>query len=304
MDSDDEMMVQLFTEEQNAEPFFVVPRRDGSKPGNRRNINRHRQADAMLLDADYFNDDATHSPKEFWRRFRINKELFLKIVYSVREAPPDTSNGYLRMAESTCTETLYRFCRAVISVFAKDYLRAPREDDIARILQKLQQEGFLGCSEALTGIYKGHAGECIVILEAVADHDLWIWHAFFGMAGTNNDFNVLQRSSVFARLAEGQAPAVNFEKTRWKLILQHTRKQLCKDVERAFGVFQHRFAILSGFCPTLIRNHRFLTSHMGHVRTGPGPQPVLQLLGLRHQHASSTLMKETNQPRTEYNSMT
>jgi hypothetical protein len=58
MDIDDEKMVQLFTEEQNAQdvrrqqqqlilttmlrirqPFFVVPRRGGSKPGKRRNIN-------------------------------------------------------------------------------------------------------------------------------------------------------------------------------------------------------------------------------------------------------------------------
>ncbi|KAK1679265.1 hypothetical protein QYE76_040113 [Lolium multiflorum] len=60
MDSDDEMMVQLFTEERNDEavqrqqqqliltsmlrvrqPFFVVHRRGGSKPGKRKNINRH-----------------------------------------------------------------------------------------------------------------------------------------------------------------------------------------------------------------------------------------------------------------------
>ncbi|XP_071681603.1 uncharacterized protein [Lolium perenne] len=196
MDSDDEMMVQLFTEEQNAQavrrqqqqliltnmlrvlqPLFVMPRRGGSKPGKRRNINRHREASAMLLDADYFNDDVTHLPEEFRRRFRMNKEMFLKIVHDVREydkyfmakkdcidlwgftsiqkctaamrclayrAPPDTANDYLRMAESTCTGTLYRFYRAVIAVFAKDYLRASREDDTARILQKNAARGFPG----------------------------------------------------------------------------------------------------------------------------------------------------------------
>ena len=49
-----------------------------------------------------------------------------------------------------------------------------------------------------------------IILEAVASNDLWIWHAFFGMPGSHNDINVLHRSHLFAKLAEGTAPEVNY----------------------------------------------------------------------------------------------
>ena len=50
-----------------------------------------------------------------------------------------------------------------------------------------------------------------MILEAMADYETWIWHAFFGMAGSHNDINVLQRSPVFARLVEGQVPLLDYE---------------------------------------------------------------------------------------------
>jgi hypothetical protein len=44
----------------------------------------------------------------------------------------------------------------------------------------------------------------------VASQDLWIWHAFFGMPGSLNDINVLNRSPIFAALAKGHTAPVNF----------------------------------------------------------------------------------------------
>jgi hypothetical protein len=71
--------------------------------------------------------------------------------------------------------------------------------------------GWKNVPLAWQGLYKVHTRECNVILEAVTDQELSIWHAFFGMVGTPNDINMLQRSPMFARLTEGQAPAINFE---------------------------------------------------------------------------------------------
>jgi hypothetical protein len=92
-------------------------------------------------------------------------------------------------------------------------------------LHKMQRGDFLGCLVASIpciglgrlvcllgkGFTKAAMGECSVILEAIADHDLWVWHFFFGMAETRNDINVLQQSPVFARLTERHSPRVNFD---------------------------------------------------------------------------------------------
>ncbi|GJY79311.1 ALP1-like protein isoform X1 [Tanacetum coccineum] len=52
--------------------------------------------------------------------------------------------------------------------------------------------------------------EPFILLEAVASQDLWIWHAFFGVPGSNNDVNVLRQSPVLNDLKVGKAPEVPF----------------------------------------------------------------------------------------------
>nr|XP_043636039.1 uncharacterized protein LOC122607176 [Erigeron canadensis] len=49
-----------------------------------------------------------------------------------------------------------------------------------------------------------------IMIECVASHDLWIWHSFFGPAGSNNDVNVLQQSPLFQNERNVSAPDISF----------------------------------------------------------------------------------------------
>jgi len=68
-------------------------------------------------------------------------------------------------------------------------------------------------------MYTGHCREPTIILEAMASQDLWIWHAFFGMPGSLNDINVLDRSPIFAALTEGRTAPVNYIINGYKYIM-------------------------------------------------------------------------------------
>lgn len=132
------------------------------------------------------------------------------------------------------------------------------------------------CPTSWHGQYRGHFKKPTIILEAVASYDLWIWHAFFGMPGSCNDINVLHRSPVFDNLATGTGPEVRYEVNgrqynmgyyladgiypSWATLISgisspqsnkhryFTAKQqeYRKDVERAFGVLQAKYAIMKG----------------------------------------------------------
>ncbi|XP_033140897.1 putative nuclease HARBI1 [Brassica rapa] len=130
------------------------------------------------------------------------------------------------------------------------------------------------CPTAWKGQYSRGSGKPTIVLEAVASYDLWIWHAFFGPPGTLNDINVLDRSPVFDDVIQGQAPQVTYYVNgreyrmgyyltdgiypKWSTFIQsiplpqspqavlfaQQQEAARKDVERAFGVLQARFAIV------------------------------------------------------------
>jgi len=132
------------------------------------------------------------------------------------------------------------------------------------------------CPTAWQGMFTGRGKHPSMILEAVASHDLWIWHAFFGMPGSNNDINVLQKSPVFSSYLNSQSTPVEFEVNsrtynmgyyladgiypEWLAFVKSIRHPMetktqhfsrrqesaRKDIERAFGVLRARFAAVRG----------------------------------------------------------
>ena len=62
--------------------------------------------------------------------------------------PADSLDETLYIAESTIIESLREFVKAVVEVFGEQYLRAPNEEDTARLMQMGAARGSLGCLDA------------------------------------------------------------------------------------------------------------------------------------------------------------
>ncbi|XP_076948957.1 uncharacterized protein LOC143621411 [Bidens hawaiensis] len=123
--------------------------------------------------------------------------------------------------------------------------------------------------------HRGDHPDPTIVLEAVASQELWIWHAFFGVAGSNNDLNVIDQSPIIDDLIDGvEPPQAFFENgehfkyeyylvdgiyNEWGILVQayaspvsdkrkyFTKKQESarKDIERAFGVLKKRWTMLA-----------------------------------------------------------
>ncbi|GJY92870.1 putative nuclease HARBI1 isoform X2 [Tanacetum coccineum] len=156
----------------------------------------------------------------------------IKCTSAVRELAygcvPDSLDEYLQMGATTSRDSFRIFCKVIMNLYGEELLRKPTYTDIEKLYAyHNENHGFLGmlgsidctnwswanCPVAFKAQFSrgDHRPDPFILLEAIASNDLWIWHAFFGVSGMNND--------------------VNHEAAR-------------KDVERAFGVLKQKWKII------------------------------------------------------------
>nr|XP_043611465.1 uncharacterized protein LOC122583093 [Erigeron canadensis] len=82
------------------------------------------------------------------------------------------------------------------------------------------------------------------MLEITASQDMWIWYAYFGAPGSNNDINVLNQSNFiynkYSTFVKAYPYPTDPNEKRFKKLQEGARK----DVERAFGVLKGKWKIL------------------------------------------------------------
>jgi hypothetical protein len=179
---DDALILSLIAHDEEEERR--KKRRRGSVLG-REVVYRDIQAGNLRIVVDYFADVPMYNEKFFRRRFRMSRNLFLRIVEGVKahddyfrqrpnaigllsatalqkvvgsvcmlayDVPADSMDEVVRIAESTMIEAFKHFVKAVVDVFVDQYLRPPNDDDTRKLLASNERKGWpgmLGCIDCM-----------------------------------------------------------------------------------------------------------------------------------------------------------
>ena len=172
----EERLDEIF-DEYFEDTFNNIVEAQTSKQRKHAYIERNREEGHARIWNDYFSEDLTFSSHLFRRRFRMNKELFLRIVNGLSESIPffqqrrdatgrfghsplqkctgailllaygsaaDRVDEYLQLPETTALSCLHNFTDGIIQLFGDEYLRRPTPEDLQRLLDIGKKQGFPG----------------------------------------------------------------------------------------------------------------------------------------------------------------
>ncbi|KAJ9547806.1 hypothetical protein OSB04_020349 [Centaurea solstitialis] len=134
-----------------------VLQNNGEGPSNKRprgpNKERGREEGHDKLIADYFSNNPVEYFKQHWdargvKGFSVLQKCTSAIRQLAYGSASDASDEYLRMSETTSRDCLENFCKGIIYLYMRQYLRKPTASDIQRIYAMHEQvhglPGMLG----------------------------------------------------------------------------------------------------------------------------------------------------------------
>ncbi|GJX16729.1 ALP1-like protein [Tanacetum coccineum] len=222
----------------------------------------------------------------------------IKCTSTIRQLAYDVNvsflDEYMQISERSSRMALNHFCEAVMEIYGPDFLRKPTVSDIEKLYRHHEEKhefpGMLrsldctdwewfACPYAFKGQYvrRDHGSNPFILLEAVASQDLSIWHAFFGVVGSDNDINILYQSPLFNDLKIGRAPEIPFvangvsypsryyfvdgiypelaplvktipepaDDDHKRILYKQKQESTRKDMKRVFGVLKKKWVVLA-----------------------------------------------------------
>lgn len=182
----------------------------------------------------------------------LEARVLLPLKHLAFAAAPHLFGPYFQMSNTMAKTCCKKFNQAMILHYRPKFLHLPTPVDVASIT-KLHEDmhgvkGMLGsincmhtnwknCPVAWQQSFQGKEHEPTIVLEAVADYNMWFWHASYEYCGMMNDIQIIKLSPLFWRLIDGLFLKV--EKESGVVLF---------DV-RSFGSFDHTYMLAVGIYP-------------------------------------------------------
>jgi hypothetical protein len=248
-----------------------------------------------------------NSGNPFYQSFRMDKfgrtgaSMEAKVLLPLRvlaygDAPHNYCD-YFQMSQSMTRRCCIEFNKMIPKIFADEYIRLPTAQDLQALSGLHKQvhgvDGMFGsldcmhtywknCPVAWQSGFLGRNSGPTIVLEAIADYNLFFWHLSYGYAGAMNDLCILNISPLLRKWTEGTFTALEQEAgvvpyvvgdesfdrmfvlvdgiypkysrfvrglpqpvTDKEVRFTKWQESSRKDIERAFGVLQCKWKVLS-----------------------------------------------------------
>lgn len=154
----------------------------------------------------------------------VEARLLLPLKTLAYGVPSHTFIEYFQMSKEMARECCRMFDRSMQTLYKNEYLRIPTAEDLQGMNTLHQHQygvpGMMGsldcsythwknCPKAWQVSSKGNEEKnsttikSYIVMEALCDYHLWIWHISYGYAGTMNDLNILNQSPFLKAMTNG-----------------------------------------------------------------------------------------------------